>query len=118
WNGRPTGWRAKCPRTTSRPISRPAMGPIEHAALVTLGESDIAQAMALSQEAGWNQLPADWRLFIVHGRVFGVFDGPLLVATAAIIPYGDDFAWISMVLTRKAWRRRGLGVKLLKTCIA
>lgn len=94
------------------------MGPIEHAAPVTLGESDIAQAMELSQEAGWNQLPADWRLFIVHGRVFGVFDGPLLVATAAIIPYGDDFAWISMVLTRKAWRRRGLGVKLLKTCIA
>lgn len=94
------------------------MGLIEHAAPVMLGEDSIAQAMELSQEAGWNQLPADWRLFMMHGRVFGIFDGPVLVATAAIIPYGEDVAWISMVLTRKAWRRQGLGVTLLKTCIA
>lgn len=94
------------------------MEPTELTAPVTLGEDDIAQAMELSQEAGWNQLPADWRLFLTHGQVFGIFDGPVLAATAAIMPYDDSFAWISMVLTRKAWRQRGLGSALLKTCIA
>lgn len=94
------------------------MEPTELTAPVTLGEDDIAQAMELSQEAGWNQLPADWRLFLNHGQVLGIFDGPVLAATAAIMPYDDSFAWISMVLTRKKWRQRGLGSALLKTCIA
>ena len=93
------------------------MGRIENSAPVKLREDDIAQAMELSQEAGWNQLPADWRLFLTHGQVLGIFDGPVLAATAAIIPYDDSFAWISMVLTRKAWRQRGLGSTLLKACI-
>lgn len=85
---------------------------------VILSPADVAQAMELSAEAGWNQLPADWRLFLAHGKVFGLFDGKILVATAAIMPYGDDFAWIGMVLTRKDRRGRGHGTALLRTCIA
>lgn len=92
------------------------MGAIDGPAV--LAPADIAEAMELSAQAGWNQLPADWNLFMVHGKVFGLFDGKVLVATAAIMPYGDDFAWISMVLTRKDWRGRGFGTALLKTCIA
>lgn len=92
------------------------MAPIDDP--VVLSSGDVAQAMELSAEAGWNQLPADWRLFMAHGKVFGLFDGKVLVATAAIMPYGDDFAWIGMVLTRKDWRGRGHGTALLKTCIA
>lgn len=92
------------------------MAPID--GVVILSPDDVAQAMELSAEAGWNQLPADWRLFMAHGKVFGLFDGTVLVATAAIMPYGDDLAWIGMVLTRKDRRGRGHGTALLKTCIA
>lgn len=85
---------------------------------VILSQAHIPQAMELSQEAGWNQLPADWRLFMTQGQVFGVFIGPVLAATAAIIPYGRDHAWIGMVLTRRNRRGQGLGTALLNTCIA
>lgn len=83
-----------------------------------LSAAHIDQAMELVAEAGWNQLPADWLQFIERGKVLGMFDGEVLVSTAAIMPYGSDFAWIGMVLTRKAWRGRGLGTGLLKACIA
>lgn len=85
---------------------------------MVLSTGQIDQAMELVVEAGWNQLPADWQQFIQHGQVLGVHEGDVLVATAAIMPYDKDFAWISMVLTRKAWRGRGLGTGLLKSCIA
>lgn len=85
---------------------------------VVLSEVHVPQAMELSQEAGWNQLPADWQLFMSQGQVFGIFIGPVLAATAAIIPYGQHHAWIGMVLTRKNWRGQGLGTALLNTCIA
>jgi GNAT superfamily N-acetyltransferase len=39
-----------------------------------------------------------------------------VVATAAILPYGQ-FAWISMVLVAGEQRRRNLGTRLLKRCI-
>lgn len=93
------------------------MEPIEQPIITRIGESDIEQAMELSQAAGWNQLPADWRLFMIHGTVFGIVNDRTLVATAAIIPYRDDLAWIGMVLTREDWRGRGYGTTLLKTCI-
>ncbi|MHB2263780.1 GNAT family N-acetyltransferase [Aliihoeflea sp. PC F10.4] len=83
-----------------------------------LSAAHIGEAMELVAEAGWNQLPADWLQFIQRGEVLGIFDGATLVATAAIMPYDNDFAWIGMVLTRKAWRGRGMGTGLLKACIA
>ncbi|MCD1634791.1 GNAT family N-acetyltransferase [Martelella mediterranea] len=83
-----------------------------------LSEDDLAGAMALSAEAGWNQTEDDWRLFLRHGSVFGIFEGATLVASAAIMPYGKEFAWISMVLTRQDRRGNGYGTRLLKHCIA
>ncbi len=85
---------------------------------ISLTQDDIAKAMELSCEAGWNQLPDDWRLFLAQGRVFGLFEEATLAATAAVMPYGSNIAWISMVLTRKAFRGRGFGTALLRHCIA
>ena len=83
-----------------------------------LGEDDLEAALALSREAGWNQVAADWRIFLEFGRVIGLArgDGPL-IATAAMLPYGRDFAWISMVLVTAAERRLGLARWLLRRCI-
>jgi hypothetical protein len=76
---------------------------------------DLAAAMALSQEAGWNQNAADWRIFLELGRVIGLSreDGRL-VATAATLPHGGAFGWISMVLVTATERRRGIARWLLR----
>ncbi|WP_168199204.1 GNAT family N-acetyltransferase [Pseudorhodobacter turbinis] len=83
-----------------------------------LSQGDIDGAMALSVEAGWNQTADDWRLFLRHGTVFGIIEDGALSASAAIMPYGTEIAWISMVLTRKSRRGCGLGTRLLKHCIS
>jgi GNAT acetyltransferase-like protein/acetyltransferase (GNAT) family protein len=69
------------------------------------------------REAGWNQLGADWRIFLDLGTVYAVRDGNRLVATAATLPFDNRFAWISMVLVAGDHRRRGLATRLLRRCI-
>ena len=65
----------------------------------SLSPSELDDAGALVREAGWNQIAADWRIFIAHGRVYAVQTAHgRIVATAATLPYGGRFAWISMVL--------------------
>ncbi len=85
---------------------------------IALDAKLLPQAQALSDEAGWNQNAADWLVFQRHGEIFGVMAGDSLVATAAILPYGGDFAWISMVLVTAEFRRRGLATSLLRQCMA
>ncbi|UOA16629.1 GNAT family N-acetyltransferase [Sulfitobacter dubius] len=101
------------------------MGPTETASashigprLITLSQNDIGEAMELSTEAAWNQTAEDWRLFFSHGAVFGIVEDGVLSASAAIMPYGAEVGWISMVLTRKSRRGRGLGSQLLKHCLS
>jgi GNAT superfamily N-acetyltransferase len=94
------------------------MDATEHHAIVQLGEADAAGGLALSTEAGWNQNEADWRFFLGKGIVFGVRDRDRkLVATAALMPYTDTDAWISMVLVTESWRRKGLATRLVDACI-
>jgi GNAT superfamily N-acetyltransferase len=82
-----------------------------------LRETDLDAALVLSQEAGWNQIAADWRIFLELGRVIGLTrDGGKLVATAAMLPYGP-FAWISMVLVTASERRQGVARWLLRRCV-
>ncbi|MDE2230043.1 MAG: GNAT family N-acetyltransferase [Alphaproteobacteria bacterium] len=74
--------------------------------------------MALSREAGWNQVAADWRIFLELGSAVGLMRGDgSLIATAATLPYDRRFAWISMVLVAAAERRQGLARWLLRHCI-
>jgi GNAT superfamily N-acetyltransferase len=83
-----------------------------------LREADLQAALALSQEASWNQNTADWRIFLELGHVIGLIreDGRL-VATAATLPHGGAFGWISMVLVTASERRRGLARWLLRRCM-
>jgi GNAT superfamily N-acetyltransferase len=80
-----------------------------------LREDDLHSALALSQEVGWNQNAADWRIFLELGHVIGLTRGDgRLVATAATLPHGHEFGWISMVLVTASERRRGLARWLLR----
>jgi GNAT superfamily N-acetyltransferase len=73
---------------------------------------------ALVREAGWNQVAADWRMFLDLGHVHAAHDGAgRIVATAATLPYGR-FGWISMVLVTQAYRRQGLATRLMQRCLA
>jgi GNAT superfamily N-acetyltransferase len=82
-----------------------------------LGLADLAAALRLSEQAGWNQVADDWRLMLNAGGALGL-DAPPVIATALTVPLGARLAWISMVLVDQAWRRRGLGTRLLRRCIA
>lgn len=83
-----------------------------------LSASDLADADALVKEAGWNQTQADWRVFLDFGTVYALRDKQKVIATAATLPYGGKFAWISMVLISGSYRRQGLGTKLMEHCLA
>jgi GNAT superfamily N-acetyltransferase len=86
--------------------------------IVELGVGDAQAGLVLSTEAGWNQNEADWRFFLSQGVVFGMHDGARLVATAALLPYSANNAWISMVLVTPSWRRRGVATRLVDACLA
>src|SRR5262245_7374377 len=83
-----------------------------------LNDGDLDAAMALSAEAGWNQIAADWQIFLDLGSAVGIIgaDGRL-IATAATLPHGGRFAWISMVLVTATQRRQGIARRLLQDCI-
>jgi len=84
----------------------------------TLRAEDLGDADALVKEAGWNQAEADWRIFLDLGTVFAIRDKGRVIATAAALPYGGRFGWISMVLIAGEYRRRGLATRLMERCIA
>lgn len=86
---------------------------------IDLQVADIADAMSLSMEAGWNQTAEDWHHFITQGRVHGLRNEQgRLVASAAALPYDGPFGFISMVLVTADHRRRGLATSLVEQCIA
>jgi GNAT superfamily N-acetyltransferase len=95
------------------------MAATDEIAIVRLGVEDAAAGLVLSTEARWNQNENDWRFFLSNGIVFGVRDDTgRLVATAALLPYSDGNAWISMVLVTESWRRRGIATKLVDACLS
>ncbi len=95
------------------------MADTDQVAIIRLGPDDALAGLALSTEAHWNQNEADWRFFLTKGTVFGVRDNDgHLIATAALLPYTSDNAWISMVLVTASWRRRGVATKLVDACLA
>ncbi len=83
-----------------------------------LGEEHLAGCLALSKSASWNQNEADWRLMLSLGHGWGISlaDGTLAASTM-VIPYGDRFAWVSMVLVLPEQRRQGYASRLLRRAI-
>lgn len=84
-----------------------------------LGEQHLAGAMVLSRAANWNQNEADWRMMLRLGRGFGLSAaGGSLVASIVVLPYGDEFAWMSMVLVAPEFRRLGYASRMLRRALA
>ncbi len=85
-----------------------------------LVEQDTPIASKLSAEAGWNQTEDDWRMLLRLSpeNCFGIDADGVLVATATLICYGKQLGWIGMVLTTRAYQRRGFARTLLLHTIA
>jgi len=98
----------------------PAVG---QASIRALTETDLAGALALSASAHWNQNAADWRGMLALGTGWGI-DARLpggevvLAASTVALPYGNDFAWVSMVLVLPEFRRQGFASQLLHHALA
>jgi GNAT superfamily N-acetyltransferase len=81
----------------------------------SLTPSELDDVSALVREARWNQLAADWRIFLALGRLYAIPTGEgRIVATTATLAYGGRFAWISMVLVAGEYRRRGFATRLMQ----
>lgn len=92
--------------------------------------ADIPLGMRLKEAAGWNQSETDWRRHLElepEGCFVGCCDGTPAATLAVTVFGGDDStdkvatrssAWIAMVLTDPAFRRRGLANALLEHSIA
>ena len=84
-----------------------------------LFESDIPAAMQLKEAAGWNQTEQDWRRLLVlepNGCFAAVKDGRV-VGTTTTITYGNDLAWIGMVLVDLQERRQGIATRLMNVAL-
>jgi GNAT superfamily N-acetyltransferase len=81
-----------------------------------LNASDIPRCMELKQQAGWNQTVDDWArlLELAPNGCFGIECDGVLAATTTAICYGRELAWIGMVLTDAAFRRRGFASRLMQ----
>lgn len=71
--------------------------------------------MRLKEAAGWNQTEDDWRILLslAPDSCFGIECNGQLAATTTAIVYGNDLAWIGMVLTAPEFRNRGFAHRLM-----
>jgi GNAT superfamily N-acetyltransferase len=81
---------------------------------------DLPAALALSTQAGWNQIEEDWRRLLdltPEGCFAGRVDGRL-VATATSASPAPGIRWIGMVLVDESCRGRGYGTRMLERAIS
>jgi GNAT superfamily N-acetyltransferase len=83
-------------------------------------EADLEDGLRLSRASGWNQTIEDWRLLLSLGP--GLFrvaalDGRI-VASGGAVRYGDDLAWICMILVDPEQRGHGIGTRIFDDVLA
>ena len=81
---------------------------------------DIPAGLRLCRRANWNQVAADWEVFLASnpdGCRVAIDDSGEVVGSVATLRYGDEFTWIAMVLVDPPHRGKGLGTRLLKEAL-
>jgi GNAT superfamily N-acetyltransferase len=75
--------------------------------------------MTLSIAVGWNQVEADWErmLELEPDGCFAIEADGRVAASATVITYGRELAWIGMVLTLPEYRGRGFATQLMQRCL-
>jgi len=81
--------------------------------------NDVAAGNHLRELVGWNQTENDWLRFLQlepEGCFVASVDGNVC-GTVTTLNYQNRVAWIGMILVDPAYRRHGIGKKLLDTGI-
>lgn len=76
---------------------------------------DVPLGMRLKEQAGWNQVEADWRRFLAlgsEGCFVAELDGRSVGTTTTCV--FDSVAWIAMVLVDKPARHQGIATRLVR----
>jgi GNAT superfamily N-acetyltransferase len=97
-----------------------AEGCLVFSGVQTLKPVDIPSAVALSTLANWNQTEDDWHRLLQlypNGSRF-IEESGEVIATASLLPFGAELAWIGMVLTHPEYRKQGLARRLMQDAIA
>jgi ribosomal protein S18 acetylase RimI-like enzyme len=81
---------------------------------------DVAAGMRLKTVAGWNQTKEDWQLFLTlsPGGCFVATHEGKTIGTVTTLNYQNRVSWISMLLVDPAFRRMGVGTRLMRQAIA
>ena len=79
----------------------------------------IPTALQLCREAGWNQVDADWQRLLAYEPCgcFVAMKGSKLVGTITATTYGQELAWIGMMLVAVEHRRQGIATALMRKAI-
>ena len=90
------------------------------AAIRLLTPPDLPALLHLSRSASWNQTADDWArlLALEPSGCFGIELEGTLAATATVVCYPPDLAWLGMVLTLPEYRGRGLARSIVEHAIA
>ena len=78
--------------------------------------ADIGAGMRLKEAARWNQTTQDWENVLAlepEGCWVYEVDGVVVGSTTAVL-YGQDMAWIGMVLVLPEYRGRGIARELMQ----
>ncbi len=89
----------------------------EELTVTQVSDADRADCLELTTRLGWNQLDADWRLFVEHGTALAMRCDGRIVGTAAAIGWEKRLAWIGLVLTVPEMRGRSIATTLMKALI-
>src|SRR3954451_17495357 len=79
--------------------------------------ADIPAGLRLCRGSNWNQLEDDWRFFLDHGGAALAIRRDDVVGSVAWLPFGREFAWLSMMLVDTAERRSGIGSQLMEAAL-
>ncbi len=90
------------------------------AAIRLLTPADLPALLHLSRSASWNQTANDWARLIAlqPSGCFGIELDGTLAASATVVCYPPDLAWLGMVLTLPEYRGRGLARRIVEHAIA
>ncbi len=85
-----------------------------------LRRADMAGLMRLKESAGWNQTEQDWErlLELEPEGCFGLERDGVIVACSTALVYGEELAWIGMVLTLPDHRGQGYARRMMEYAMA
>jgi predicted N-acetyltransferase YhbS len=82
-----------------------------------MSHADIPEGLRLCRASNWNQLEDDWRFFLDHGGAGLAEQDGAIAGSVAWLPFGREFAWLSMMLVDPAVRRGGIGSRLMEAAL-